>query len=121
MVVERQPFSNFPAPVIEPALPAPIRPAWTLNSWSNRNICRWWNWCAGSNPAKSGGGGGGGGAQQAGPGGDGVNLAPVVEEVEFENTTAVGGFGGKGICHHQIIPLIDTSLNSKYIIDLNTL
>ena len=86
-----QPFSNFPAPVIEPALPAPIRPAWTPTVGPTGIFAGGGTGAQGPTARVPGGGGGG---QTPGPGGDGVNFTGGGGGGV---RAAVGGFGGKGI------------------------
>ena len=79
-----QPFSNFPAPVIEPAIPSPIRPAWTPTVGPTGIFAGGGTGALGpANPVAGGGGGGetdcdavdftggGGGGNNAGAGGSG--------------------------------------------------
>ena len=79
-----QPFSNFPAPVIEPAIPAPVRPTWTPTVGPTGIFAGGGNGAKGPSARVAGGGGGaevdcnavdfsggGGGGNNAGNGGAG--------------------------------------------------
>jgi len=79
-----QPFSNFPAPVIEPAIPAPVRPAWTPTVGPTGIFAGGGTGAKGPSATVPGGGGGGetncnavnfsgggGGGNNAGSGGSG--------------------------------------------------
>ena len=83
-----QPFSNFPAPVIEPAIPAPVRPAWTPTVGPTGIFAGGGTGAKGPSTRTAGGGGGGesnlNAIQFTGGGGGG-------------NNGGTGGNGGKGI------------------------
>ena len=82
---DAQPFSDFPAPVLAPAIPSPTRTRWTSEV----------------GPTGLFGGGGGGGARDGhtagkggtGGGGDGYNVSPQEDSDGAEYT---GGGGGSG-------------------------
>ena len=67
-----QPFSNFPAPVIEPAIPSPVRPAWTPTVGPTGIFAGGGTGAKGPTARVPGGGGGG---ESPGTGGDGVNFS----------------------------------------------
>ena len=83
-----QPFSNFPAPVIEPAIPAPIRPAWTPAVGPTGIFAGGGTGAKGPSARVAGGGGGGevdcNAVDFTGGGGGG-------------NNAGAGGAGGDGI------------------------
>ena len=83
-----QPFSNFPAPVIEPAIPAPVRPAWTPTVGPTGIFAGGGTGALGPSATVAGGGGGGESNMDAieftGGGGGG-------------NNQGTGGNGGNGI------------------------
>ena len=83
-----QPFSNFPAPVIAPAIPSPIRPAWTPTVGPTGIFAGGGTGAKGPSSIVSGGGGGGESNMDAigftGGGGGG-------------NNGGTGGSGGSGI------------------------
>lgn len=80
-----QPFTNFPAPVLEPAIPSPTRTRWTSEVGATGLF----------------GGGGGGGARDGyaagnggtGGGGDGYNASP---QGPSDGADYTGGGGGSG-------------------------
>ena len=86
-----QPFSNFPAPVIEPAIPAPVRPAWTPTVGPTGIFAGGGTGALGPSATVAGGGGGGetnldaveftgggGGGNNQGNGGDGGNGIVII-------------------------------------------
>lgn len=83
-----QPFSNFPAPVIEPAIPAPVRPAWTPTVGPTGIFAGGGTGALGPSARVPGGGGGGetdcNAVDFTGGGGGG-------------NNAGAGGAGGDGI------------------------
>ena len=83
-----QPFSNFPAPVIEPAIPAPVRPAWTPTVGPTGIFAGGGSGALGPSSTVAGGGGGGetncNAVNFSGGGGGG-------------NNAGAGGAGGDGI------------------------
>ena len=83
-----QPFSNFPAPVIEPAIPAPVRPAWTPTVGPTGIFAGGGTGAKGPSTTVAGGGGGGetncNAVNFSGGGGGG-------------NNAGAGGAGGDGI------------------------
>ena len=87
-----QPFSNFPAPVIEPAIPAPVRPAWTPTVGPTGIFAGGGTGALGPSDRVPGGGGGGetdcdavdftgggGGGNNAGAGGSGGNGIVIIK------------------------------------------
>ena len=83
-----QPFSNFPAPVIAPAIPAPVRPAWTPTVGPTGIFAGGGTGAKGPSTTVAGGGGGG---------------ETNVDAIEFTggggggNNQGTGGNGGNGI------------------------
>ena len=83
-----QPFSNFPAPVIEPAIPSPVRPAWTPTVGPTGIFAGGGTGAKGPSSTVAGGGGGG---------------ETNMNAVDFSgggaggNNAGTGGNGGDGI------------------------
>tara|TARA_B100002019_G_C21169461_1_gene547629 strand:- start:45 stop:1046 length:1002 start_codon:yes stop_codon:yes gene_type:complete len=86
-----QPFSNFPAPVIEPAIPSPVRPAWTPTVGPTGIFAGGGTGAKGPTDRVPGGGGGG---ETPGAGGDGVSFTGGGGGGV---NAGAGGDGGKGI------------------------
>jgi hypothetical protein len=67
-----RPFSIFPAPVIEPAIPAPVRPRWTPAVGTAGTF------------AGGGAGGGAGGPYSGGTGGGGIGKGPLTPQPQYD-------------------------------------
>ena len=83
-----QPFTGFPAPVLEPAIPAPERPNWTPAVGPTGLFGGGGGGCSESSPYNGTGGPGGGG-----PGG---NTDPTGEPGKYGTGGGGGGSGGDG-------------------------
>lgn len=93
-----QPFPSFPAPVLAPAIPAPVRPSWTP-AVGPTGLFGGGGGGAGNTPGPYAGGPGGGGAGTSVAGGNGtpgVDFTGGGGGAVYTNGTA--GNGGDGIC-----------------------